>query len=65
MGTDYAARKAAKRKRKHSAAAGAPTVDADELDGLTATNAEDGASNKRERKKRPKVRPCGSVVCSC
>lgn len=52
MGSDYTARKAAKRKRKrHNDGA----VDAEELDG---TAVDDSASgHKRERRKRPKVPP--------
>mmetsp|Transcript_17825 Transcript_17825/g.31773 ORF Transcript_17825/g.31773 Transcript_17825/m.31773 type:complete len:667 (-) Transcript_17825:259-2259(-) len=61
MGTDYVKRKAAKKKRKAAAAHGAPTVDADELDGLSAHDVQDGA--KRERKKRSKIRRFCRGMC--
>ena len=51
MGTDYASRHSAKKKRKLLRKDGA--IDADELDGVQ--DEEEKAGKKRERHKRPKV----------
>ena len=51
MGTDYASRHSAKKKRKLLRKDGA--VDVDELDGVQ--DEEEKAGKKRERRKRPKV----------